>query len=146
MVSSHKSYVGKCYCGEETLNFSMTPKMKKYYKIISERASNQYEMSALIFYEHPFYWFDYQDHKFGLPGNWYLGNYVFDGIQVENFGAFCVSNRINNNIFDLTPISLDEYNAAMDKYIEELQNMEWPADHYRFGNKLPSDPDWKRGD
>lgn len=43
-------------------------------------------------------------------------------------------------------ISTEEYNAAMNKYIEELQSMNWVADHYRFGGKMPSDPDWERKD
>lgn len=30
------------------------------------------------------------------------------------------------------------------RYIDRLQKMEWPADHYRFGGKKPGDPGWEK--
>lgn len=83
-----------------------------------------------------------------MPGDYFLGKYEFDSIQVEDFGAFVWLKKDGANLFinDMTEISAEEYNAAMNKYIEELQSINWVADHYRFGGKLPSDPDWERKD
>ena len=41
-------------------------------------------------------------------------------------------------------ITEEEYNEAMNKYIERLQKLNWPADHYRYGNKMPTDEEWER--
>lgn len=151
IVAEHESYVGKCYYIMVKPYDGMFPEMKKYFKIISARGSNEYRMSALTFYEHPLYWFDYNSSRIGIPGDYFLGEYEFESIQVEDFEAFCF--RFKNdygwtNLFinDMTEISTEEYNAAMNKYIEELQSMNWVADHYRFGGKMPSDPDWERKD
>ncbi len=147
-VNSHKEYVGKCYYKEVQPKNGMFPSMKKYYKIISERGSNEYRISALTFYEHPFYWFEYNSHKIAYPGDYFLGEYDFNGIDVEDFGAFCYTGNGGSSIEinELTEISLEEYNLAMNKYIKELQEMEWPSDHWRYGRKLPSDPEWERKD
>ena len=142
VVESHKSYVGKCYYRIGKYS-EMFPEMKKYYKIISERGSNELHLSALTFFEHPMYWFEYQMSLQNRPGNFYFGYYDFKGIEVDDFGAFCRGNN-GDVINDFVEISLERYNEAMNKYIKELQEMKWPADHYNLGGKLPSDPDWKR--
>ncbi len=148
VVTEHESYVGKCYYMIVEPYDGMFPEMKKYFKIISARGRNEYGMSALTFYEHPLYWFDYNSSRIGMPGDYFLGKYEFDSIQVEDFGAFVWLKKDGANLFinDMTEISAEEYNAAMNKYIEELQSINWVADHYRFGGKLPSDPDWERKD
>jgi len=146
IVNDHSGYVGKCYYKFVKPHGGMFPEMKKYYKVISERASNEYRLSALTFYEHPFYWFNYQSHRIGLPGDWFLGKFDFHGIEVEDFGAFCFGSNNIEKINDLVSITIKEYNLAMDEYIKELQSMDWVADHYKYGDKLPSDPDWERND
>ena len=44
---------------------------------------------------------------------------------------------------NLIEISLEEYNEAMNTYINRLQKLNWPADHYRGKNKKPGDPGWE---
>ena len=41
-------------------------------------------------------------------------------------------------------ITNDEYNTAARKYTDELLELKWSADHYRFGGKLPTDLDWEK--
>ena len=43
----------------------------------------------------------------------------------------------------LTEISLEEYNKAMNIYIDRLQKLSWPADHDRGKSKKPGDPGWE---
>lgn len=63
VVAEHESYVGKCYYMMVKPHGGMFPEMKKYFKIISARGRNEYGMSALTFYEHPLYWFDYNSSR-----------------------------------------------------------------------------------
>ena len=135
-AESHKKYVGKCFVAEERPYYDLFPKMKKYYKVISERACNEHNVSALTFFEHPVYWYNYNS-----KDN-YFGNYDLESINIDDlFDARLVfNNLVFNNLTEITP---EEYNKAMDNYIAELQSMDFPADHYRFGNKMPSDPGWK---
>ena len=37
-------------------------------------------------------------------------------------------------------VTSDEYLQVAEAYLHELMEMLFPADHYRAGNKLPSDP------
>ncbi len=129
-AESHKKYVGKCFVAEERPYYDLFPKMKKYYKVISERAFNECNVSALTFFEHPVYWYNCNGK------DCYFGNYDLESINIEEFDANLAFN-------DLTKITPEEYNKAMDNYIAELQSMDFPADHCRFGNKMPSDSDWK---
>ena len=43
---------------------------------------------------------------------------------------------------DFIEISLDEYNTALISHAKELAEIPWGANHYRYGDKLPIDPDW----
>lgn len=144
IIESHKPYVGKCYKKRVKPYSSMFPEMWRYIKVISERGSNEYRMSALVFDEHPTYWFAYKHMR--NVGHYYVGEFEFDGICVENYPFFCVDywdHGADKNVIDyLTEISLEEYNAAMDNYIKELQELPWYADHYRIGGKLPTDEGW----
>lgn len=132
-MSENKQYVGRCYYKETKPN--LFPKMNQYYKIISARGRNEYRIPVLTFYEHPTYWFEYESHRVHMPGDYYLGKYEFDSIEVDDV--------LRSDLSLFTEISNEEYNAAMDNYIKELKEMEWPADHYRYCSKLPSDPGWK---
>lgn len=134
-VNANKKYVGKYYCEYEHPKSGMFPIMRKYYKIISERSSNNYWVSALTFYEHPLYWFDYNSSAIGRPGDYFLGNFDFYGFYVDD---------IMSKTLDLMEeITEDEFNSAARKYTEELLGLTWKADHYRYGGKLPTDPDWE---
>ena len=146
-VAEHVGLVGKCFKVRIKPHFGMFPEMWRYYKIISTRAENESRISALRFDEYPTYWFDYQASQIGRAGDYYFGHYDFDSIIVEVF-PFCYYDlkgeghiQIRN---ELTEISLSEYNTAMILYIDRLQEMEWPADHYRFGGKKPGDPGWEK--
>lgn len=147
-VDSHMSLVGKCFKTHVQPYSKLFPEMWRYYKIINARASNQYRVSALRFDEYPTYWFKYQASKIGHAGDYYFGDYEFTSIIVEDFPFFCYDLKTKNSsviIGDkLTEISLTEYNEAMNKYIERLQKLNWPADHYRYGNKMPTDKEWEK--
>lgn len=152
-VKEHRRYVGKCYKKRVKPCSKMFPEMWRYYKVISERSENEYHMEVLTFDERPTYWFEYQSHyqshKGYLAGD-FLGGFDFSGIHVTNYPLFCFNHDRDvpgTYIIDtLTEISIDEYNRAMDNYVKELQGLTWYADHCRFGNTLPTDPDWPRED
>ena len=145
-VAEHIGLVGKCFKARTKPHSGLFPEMWRYYKIINARAKNEYRVSALRFDEYPTYWFEYQASKIGRAGDYYFGSYDFDSIIVEDFPFYCYDLKGEGFIKvgdRLTEISLAEYNTAMILYIDRLQEMEWPADHYRFGNKKPGDPDWE---
>lgn len=146
-VTRRIGLVGKCFKVRIKPRAGMFPEMWRYYKIINARAENEYCASALRFDEYPTYWFDYQDSKINRAGDYYFGNYNFNSIIVEDFPFYYYDLREKGHIKvedRFTEISLSEYNAAMILYIDRLQEMEWPADHYRFGGKKPGDPDWEK--
>ena len=147
VVDSHMSLVGKCFKTRIQPHSKLFPEMWRYYKIISARANNEYRVSALRFDEYPTYWFDYKMSKIGHPGDFYFGHYEFTSIVIEDFPFFCDDwkTKGETKVGDkLIEISLTEYNEAMNKYIERLQKLNWPADHYRYGNKMPTDEEWER--
>lgn len=143
-VADHTALVGKCFKVRVKPHSGMFPEMWRYYKIINARADNEYFISVLRFDEYPTYWFDYHNSKVGHAGDYYFGQYDFDGITVEDFPYYYYNSK--NNFFgeNLIEITLEEYNAAMNWYVKRLQDLEWPADHYRWGDRKPGDPDWKR--
>lgn len=143
-VEAHDYIVGKCFKIKEAPTNGLFPEMYKYYKVISSRSINQYRATALTFWEHPFYWFDYQASKIGSAGDYYFGYFDFESIEAEDVPFFC-NNGVNTIQLDyFTEITQEEYDAAMDNYIKELKEMPWTPDHYRFGNKLPTDKNWKQ--
>lgn len=148
VVAEHTVLVGKCFKTRVKPHSGMFPEMWRYYKIISARADNEYRIFALKFDEYPTYWFNYHSSKVGRAGDFYFGNYDFDGITVDDFPYYChdLKSDTPEAIYGdrLIEISLEEYNTAMNWYIKRLQVMEWPADHYRWGNRKPGDPDWER--
>lgn len=132
-VDKNRIYVGKCYA-IPSFDTVMFPSMKKYVKVVSERASDAYHVSCLVFHEVPTYWFNYQGSRIGSPGDYYLGSFEFDGIYVDEI-------RIDELGYGVE-ISVGEYNRLMQRYINELQSMQWYADHYRCGGKWPQDENW----
>ena len=146
-VAEHVGLVGKCFKVRIKPHAGMFPEMQRYYKIINARAENEYRVSALRFDEYPTYWFNYQASKIGRAGDYYFGHYDFDSIIIEDFPFYCYDLHGKGYIKvgdRLIEISLSEYNTAMILYIDRLQEMEWPTDHYRFGGKKPGDPDWEK--
>lgn len=146
-VAEHTGLVGKCFKARIKPHAGMFPEMWRYYKIINARAENEYRVSALRFDEYPTYWFNYKTSKTGRAGDYYFGYYDFDSIIIEDFPFYCYDLHGKGYIKvgdRLTEISLSEYNTAMILYIDRLQEMEWPADHYRLGGKKPGDPDWEK--
>ena len=145
-IESNKDYVGRCYKILVKPHNGMFPEMYKYIKVISERSSNEYRLSSLVFLEHPIYWFDFQRSKVPRAGNNYLGDFRFLGIHLEDYPFFCYDllrkDKVGKGIDFLTEISLEEYNNALDNYIEELKNLTWTPNHFRFGGKLPIDKEW----
>ena len=133
IVESHENLVGKCFV--TTTIQTLFPIMKRYIKVISARSENPYRVECLCFEEHPTYWFDYQSHKMRFAGDYYLGTFEFDSIVVDSLMA--------DVVMKMDPISTEEYNNAMRQYIEELTEMKWSCDHYRMGNKMPSDVNWE---
>lgn len=146
-IEAHQEYVGKCYRRTVRPRSGMFPSIYKYAKIVSSRAENQYHMTALTFVEHPLYWFEYQSHKMHFEGDYYLGNFdMVGGIQLESIGFFCndLSHRgFRQQIERWEEISIEDYNAAMDTYVRELQCSDFVADHYRYGGVMPSSAQWK---
>ena len=136
-IKSHKTFIGKCYKKYYEKN-GMFPPMWRYFKVIGNRGSNEYHLPMLTFQEYPVYWFNYKASKIGNPGDYYLGHYDFEGIQIEDYGYFC--SGWNKGFIE---ISNEEYNKAMNLYIQRLQELEWPADHYKWGNKKPGDEGWE---
>lgn len=132
-VEKNRKFVGKCYA-IPSFDTQMFPTMKKYLKVVSERASDSYSVSCLVFHEVPTYWFNYQSSRIGTTGDYYLGSFEFDGIYVDEV-------RIDELGYGFE-ISEGEYNRLMQQYINELQSMPWYADHYRCGGKWPQDKNW----
>jgi len=135
-VNSYKNLVGKCYRRLVKPHSGMFPEMYRYYKVISERADSEYEVSCLIFDEAPTYWFEYQAHRVGMIGDYFLGEFEFEPIKVEGVRIDKLKNmeEISSNIFK------HNLNLLGNKIAE----LPWYADHYRFGGKLPTDEGWER--
>ena len=129
-VESHKKYVGKCYIlkGYSSHNDMLTgkkPNANKYFKIISERATNEYHMTALTFPENPEYTFNPHLHKMYFPGDGFCGKITLSGIDVEDVGFFCNDLQHGGQKIDqFEEISLEEYNEAFDKFYKQLKELQ----------------------
>lgn len=135
-VKANKPLVGKCFYKTLEPRHSMFPPMKRFYYIISNRSENEYRVECLIFDEHPTYWFHYQAHKAGFSGDFYLGNFEFDGFHTDS--------QMINELETMTEITKEEFDEHAQKYLNELLETKWVPDHYRYGGKLPTDPDWSQ--
>jgi len=129
---SHKDMIGKCFI--EKIKPELFPEMLRFYKVISNQSSNECFLECLIFDEHPTYWFDYQAEP--AVGSWYLGNFDFESFHTEDVFI--------SDLEKMREIGIDQYNQAMMDYTKELVNLPWYAEHYRYGNKWPTDPEWKK--
>lgn len=141
-VAGNSHLVGKAYRKKVKPYHGMFPKMYRYYKVVSERSDYSGNVTCLIFDEIPHYWFEYQAHKLHMTGDYHLGSFEFSPIWVDNVR---VENAIMvKGIEDLEEIDPDLFNSEMDKLVARIKEMDWVADHYRFGGKLPADEGWKR--
>lgn len=141
-VAENSHLVGKAYRKKVKPYHGMFPKMYRYYKVVSERSDYSGSVTCLMFDEMPHYWFEYQAHKSHMTGDYHLGSFEFRPIWVDNI-------RIENAVLvkgleDLEEIDAEMFDAEMDKLIARIKDMNWEADHYRFGGKLPKDKGWKR--
>lgn len=135
-AEQNRHLVGKYYVSETKQSSSMFPKMKQFYHVLTNRSSSEYMVECLTFKEHPAYWFEYQIHKKDFPGDGYLGEYEFESFETMGISA--------KDLETMTEISKEEFDKAAKNYLEELLDLNWYTDHYRFGGKLPTDLDWKR--
>lgn len=138
-INSYKKFVGICYKIRRKPFYQRFPKMHQYYKVINEHSLSENCVSTLTFTEYPIYWFDYQSSLSAIyqRGDFILGEYDFEGIHIEERPVTPLEQK------NIEIITEEEYNEAMSLYISRLQEMKWPHNHYRFGGKLPQDPDWE---
>jgi hypothetical protein len=103
--------------------------MNRYYKVISERANNEYRVSCLIFDEYPWYWFDE-----GVV-YYHMGDFDFRGINTDSI--------MINKLEGYEEIPEEEYNLAMHNYVQELCDLKWFANHKRCGGIMPYEENWE---
>ncbi len=60
-----------------------------------------------------------------------------------SFDSFDLESVMAEDVRGMCEVTSDEYLQAAEAYLHELMEMQYPADHYRAGNKLPSDPNWE---
>lgn len=134
-IKENAVLVGKCFRIKNISEASKFPDMYHYFKVISNRASNQFRVSVLTFKEYPTYWFDYQTHRFAPEAGDYInGSFVFSGIKINSILASTLSG--------MEEIPEKEFNKKMLEYTERLLKLQFYADHWRFGNVLPEDEKW----
>jgi hypothetical protein len=137
-VNANKKLVGLCFRKKVKPRSGMFPEMYRYYRIISERALTEYNVSCLIFDEIPTYWFDYQASLKGSIGDYFLGEFDFNPIWIDSININSLQNmeQIHEGIFKY------ELNSLGNK----INALPWCADHYRYGDKLPTDDGWEIAD
>ena len=133
-VEHNKNLTDRYFYTEVEPMHTMFPKMKRFYHVLSARSENEYRVECLMFNEHPAYWFEYQAHKADFAGDYYLGHFEFESFTVDSIMA--------NSFSHMTEITKEEFDEHARRYLGEMLEMKWVADHYRYGGKLPSDPDW----
>lgn len=103
---------------------------RRYIKIISARAIDEYKVSCLTFTEHPTYEYSYTDRKLFSKEPHYEGVFDFPGIFTN---CELTRNFTNDeNIVDYPwkepfyeEISEREYMTAFDNWCHELMHMKW---------------------
>lgn len=134
-VAAHEQFVGRCFV-RETKGFNgMFPPMKQFLKCVSARAENEYRVTCLVFNEYPTYWFKYNAHMVGMAGDYFLGDFEFESVYTDTVMV--------KELKQFTEIAPEDFDDSLRVYTEELIGMKWVCDHYRFGNKRVTDPDWE---
>lgn len=134
-VKENENYIGKCFYRIINKERGMFPEMRKFYLVLSNRSNNEYRVECLTFKEFPTYWFEYQAHKIGCIGDYYLGSFEFESFKTESIMA--------SSLKTMTEISKEEFDKYAKDYLDKLLNLEWIEDHYRWGGILPDNPKWK---
>lgn len=122
-VKSHEKLIGKCF--KTNANIKKT----RYCKVISNRASNEYKVTCIIFDKQVSFDFNLPFRKMYHPGDMVAGRFYFDGIEVDEImvesAGFVLSLKSN-----YTEISEEEFREAYDNYCNELYNFDWEVkDH-----------------
>lgn len=100
----HESLVGRYFKAK-----------KQFIKVISSRASSEYYVTCLTFYKNPTYQFNLQAHLKEFPGDFYLGRFVLESINLKEVSV--------EEIEHLTEITEEEYSRAMAEHINKLHSM-----------------------
>ena len=137
-VKKNEELIGKCFYELTEPRSGMFPQMKRFYKVISNRSSYSNRIECLVFDAHPTYWFEYQFHLKGMSGDYFFGDFEFESFHTEDV----LVNELNHMI----EISQKKFDEAAKKYLDELLDTKWYADHYRYGGVLPTDPKWPKKD
>lgn len=134
-VKSHKYLEGRCFV--RSYKSDLFPKMNRYYKVLTAQADNEFRVECLVFDERPTYWFDYKTQFNGSsPGDYFLGHFDFD--------SFFTDSVMIDELLKMKEITIEEYNEAANKYLKELLDLKFVAEHYRFGEVWPTDKDWSK--
>lgn len=116
-IETNLALVGKYYKRKVSPHNGMFSEMWKYYKIISNYSTNEYHVSALIFHEYPCYIFNYKISRIPKAENGLYGYFDFDGIFIDDVFI--------DNLENMIEISKQEYDEALDLYIDRLLKMDW---------------------
>ena len=141
-IAENSRLVGKTFRKTIKPYHKLFPEMYRYYKVVSERSDDDLSVSCLVFDEKPHYWFEYQTHRSYMAGDYQLGHFEFCPIWIDSVR---IKNAIRvKGIEDMEEIDADLFDSEMDKLVARIKEMDWVADHYRFGGKLPTDEGWER--
>ena len=132
---ANEKYLGRYFCWSISPREGMFPVMKQFYKVISTRTREPYEVYCLTFQEHPTYWFEYQAHRVHYKGDYYLGEFDFKSFHVESMTI--------PTLGQMNEIDESLWNYHANSYLRELLDMKWYEDHWRYGGKLPGDDKWR---
>lgn len=131
-TASHKDLRGKCFKKLEEDYDPLFPPQTWYYMVISHKSRLPERPSVLCVPEFPYYWFDY---NMKGPGAYYLGDFIFDG------GIF-VDDKFYADFDKMEEISREEFDAALDAYVQKLKKMPWDPNHNKYGGHFPHEPEW----
>ena len=131
---NESKWVGRYFVKKCRPHSGMFPIMSRFYKVVSARVSGLQEVACVTFDEHPYYWFDYQHHALYHPLDYYVGEFDFEPIKIANVNI--------SDFSEMKEIDEGEWKYYLMNLVTELCEMKWTEDHYRFGGKLPSDPEW----
>lgn len=127
-------YLGRYFKRKINPHYGMFPEMDRFYKVISYRTLDYREVECLVFDEHPTYWFEFSEYP-NFHSKYYVGEFEFDSFIVEDIDV--------NALKDMKEIKEGEWLYQAHAYLNEMLDMKWVEDHYRYGGKLPSDMDWE---
>jgi len=135
VLEEQKALLGKCYCDTMNCDNAMFPPMRRYLKVINV-IDGKGLIECLCFYEHPVYWFEYDDRDSTTTVSYKTGRFQFDSVTVEEMHSWEVGDP---KMIEITPL---DYEKAMGFYFQELIKLPWCTEHTRYGGVLPSDPKW----